>query len=595
MIPGGLDFRLLYKLSLCSRYSGPIKRSVYCDLFNCVSNVGLGSVRLLRDVICTSLALRSRTLSNPSLLMGAASHANACLSSSNAGQSHTHTTNRQAFYRHRIIPRMLVDTNQRDTATEIFGHEVPAPIGFAPVGINKIYNPQGELPVARAAGALGLPYCLSTAGSQSIEDVGQANDEGVKKGRGDIGTAAGGGEKGVRFFQLYMPHDDELTRSLLQRAVDSGFTACILTLDTWQLGWRHDDVANSNYAFYHGIGADLGLTDPVFQKRLKEKGIDPKTQPNEAGALWIDNVWHGRAHTWEKAEWAMKLWKELSGGKPFSLKGIQSVEDAKKAADLGFDGIVVSNHAGRQVDGAVASLDSLEKIVDGMFHHSADASRVSFDKAEQLLESLLFEYQERVGITQGFRQHGELISCDRGGNVRIWDLGENKCSHQLIPEDDVSVASVTVASDGSMVCAGNNARSDTTSILPICKFVAHTTYITRVLLSPDVRHLATCSADHTARIWSVDPTAPHNVTPNDNLPSASERDPAAFPLETTLHGHQRWVWDCAFSADSAYLVTSCSDHYARLWELGSQSIIRQYNGHHRGAVCVALNDTAVGN
>ncbi|CAN9295190.1 unnamed protein product [Alternaria alternata] len=286
--------------------------------------------------------------------------------SSNAGQSHTHTTNRQAFYRHRIIPRMLVDTNQRDTATEIFGHKVPAPIGFAPVGINKIYNPQGELPVARAAGALGLPYCLSTAGSQSIEDVGQANDEGVKKGRGDIGTAAGGGEKGVRFFQLYMPHDDELTRSLLQRAVDSGFTACILTLDTWQLGWRHDDVANSNYAFYHGIGADLGLTDPVFQKRLKEKGIDPKTQPNEAGALWIDNVWHGRAHTWEKAEWAMKLWKELSGGKPFSLKGIQSVEDAKKTADLGFDGIVVSNHAGRQVDGAVASLDSLEKIVDAV-------------------------------------------------------------------------------------------------------------------------------------------------------------------------------------------------------------------------------------
>jgi len=289
--------------------------------------------------------------------------------SSNAGQSHTHTVNRQSFYRHSIIPRMLVDTNQRDTATEIFGHKVPAPIGFAPVGINKIYNPEGELPVARAAGTLGLPYCLSTAGSQSIEDVGLANDQGVRK-RSDGETAAGGGEKGVRFFQLYMPHDDELTRSILQRAVDSGFSACILTLDTWQLGWRHDDVANSNYAFYHGLGADLGLTDPVFQKRLKEKGIDPKTQPNEAGALWIDNVWHGRAHTWEKAVWAMKLWKELSGGKPFSLKGIQSVDDAKKAVDLGFDGIVVSNHAGRQVDGAVASLDSLEKIVDGMLSYA---------------------------------------------------------------------------------------------------------------------------------------------------------------------------------------------------------------------------------
>lgn len=254
---------------------------------------------------------------------------------------------------------------------------------------------------------------------------------------------------------------------------------------------------------------------------------------------------------------------------------------------------------------------------------------------------------------------GELISCDRGGNVRVWDLGENKCSHQLIPEDDVSVSSVTVASDGTMLCAGNNSVStayrielafwfpltcsqgnvyvwrmiqnaDVTSLVPITKFTAHQTYITRVLLSPDVRHLATCSADHTARIWAVDPfpgpetnntSGPtvngqqqsngfnHNLTnglaisghtaatsngvgaPSSGAVIAPETT-KSFPLETTLHGHQRWVWDCAFSADSAYLVTACSDHFARLWELSSQSIIRQYNGHHRGAVCVALNDTA---
>jgi len=127
---------------------------------------------------------------------------------------------------------MLVDTNHRDTAWTCFGHKVAAPIGFSPIGINKIYNPAGELPVAKVAAELNLPYCLSTAGSQPIEDVGRAN------------------EGGVRFFQLYMPHDDELTVSLLKRAVDSGFTACILTVDTWQLGWRHDDVQNSNYAFY---------------------------------------------------------------------------------------------------------------------------------------------------------------------------------------------------------------------------------------------------------------------------------------------------------------------------------------------------------
>jgi len=87
------------------------------------------------------------------------------------------------------------------------------------------------------------------------------------------------------FFQLYLPHDDELTVSLLTRAHDSGFSTCILTLDTWQLGWRHDDVANSNYAFYHGIGADLGLSDPVFQKRLREAGIDPEIMPPSTASM----------------------------------------------------------------------------------------------------------------------------------------------------------------------------------------------------------------------------------------------------------------------------------------------------------------------
>jgi len=242
---------------------------------------------------------------------------------------------------------MLVDTNKRDTRAEIFGHKVSAPIGFAPIGINKIYHPQGELPVAKIAKELNLPYCLSTAGSQPIEAVAEANGD------------------GPRFFQLYMPHDKELTLSLLRRAVDSGFTACIFTVDTWQLGWRHDDVATSNYAFYHGQGADLGLSDPVFQKRLKEDGIDPVKEPHKAGAKWIDNVWHGRAHTWEEMPWLIKTWKDMSGGKPICIKGLQSVADAKKAVEVGFDGIVVSNHAGRQVDGACASLDALERIVDG--------------------------------------------------------------------------------------------------------------------------------------------------------------------------------------------------------------------------------------
>ncbi|KAB8254367.1 FMN-dependent dehydrogenase [Aspergillus pseudonomiae] len=268
--------------------------------------------------------------------------------SSNAGMSNTHLANRQAFFRRRIIPRQLVDTNLRDTTTEIFGHRVSAPIGFAPIGINKIYHQSAEAAVAKVAGELNLPYCLSTAGSTPIEKVAEANG------------------KGPRFYQLYMPHDDELTLSLLNRAWKSGFDALILTTDTWQLGWRHDDVANSNYAFYRGTGADIGLTDPVFQKRCREEGIDPEKDIVAASTKWIDSVWHGRAWSWEKIPWLIEQWKKISGGRPFAIKGIQSVADAKKCVEYGVDGIVVSNHAGRQVDGAIASLDALENIANAV-------------------------------------------------------------------------------------------------------------------------------------------------------------------------------------------------------------------------------------
>ncbi|OGM44378.1 L-lactate dehydrogenase [Aspergillus bombycis] len=268
--------------------------------------------------------------------------------SSNAGMSNTHLANRQAFFRHRIIPRQLVDTNLRDTTTEIFRHRVSAPIGFAPIGINKIYHQSAEAAVAKVAGELNLPYCLSTAGSTPIEKVAEANG------------------KGPRFYQLYMPHDDELTLSLLNRAWKSGFDALILTTDTWQLGWRHDDMANSNYAFYRGTGADLGLTDPVFQKRCREEGIDPEKDIVAASTKWIDSVWHGRAWSWEKIPWLIEQWKKISGGRPFAIKGIQSVADAKKCVEYGVDGIVVSNHAGRQVDGAIASLDALENIANNV-------------------------------------------------------------------------------------------------------------------------------------------------------------------------------------------------------------------------------------
>lgn len=174
---------------------------------------------------------------------------------------------------------------------------------------------------------------------------------------------------------------------------------------------------------------------------------------------------------------------------------------------------------------------------------------------------------------------GELISCDRDGNIKIWDLAEGTCVNQLNPDSDISIQSLSMASDGSLLVAANTKGNvfvwqltngfDTSTIKSSKVINAHDTYITKVLLSSDSKHIATCSADHMAKIWSVDNN---------------------FNCETILEGHQRWVWDCAFSADSAYLVTASSDHYVRLWDLSTREIVRQYGGHQKGAICVALND-----
>ncbi|KAM6500645.1 WD40 repeat-like protein [Amanita muscaria] len=179
---------------------------------------------------------------------------------------------------------------------------------------------------------------------------------------------------------------------------------------------------------------------------------------------------------------------------------------------------------------------------------------------------------------------GELISCDQAGSIKQWDLTDNICSHELTPAGDVPIRSVTIASDGSCLVAGNNKgqcyvwrMNDENSGLPrfqaVTRFQAHNKYLTRCLLSPDVRYLATCSADTTVKIWAISPNF-------------------EFRHDKVLVGHQRWVWDCAFSADSAYVVTASSDHTARLWEMASGETVRQYNGHHKAAVCCALHDGA---
>ncbi|KAJ7215581.1 FMN-dependent dehydrogenase [Mycena pura] len=335
---------------------------------------------------------------------------------SNAGLGWTDRANREAFYRWRIVPRALIDTNVRDLSVEIFGHRIPAPIMLAPIGINKLYTPLGELVPAKVAGELGLPYCLSTAASQPIEAVAQANDQGtLSRAESNRHDSSGTwtSAKSPRFFQLYMGHDDEITTSLLERAWKSGFDVCMLTTDTWQLGWRPTDINIANYTFYYpgSVGNEVGSSDPTF---LKKHGRDLEKDSGK----WIDSsVWHGKAHTWEKIPWVINEWKRISHGRPFLIKGIQCAEDALKAHEMGCQGIVVTNHAGRQVDGAIGSLEILPEIANAV----GDKMTVIFDSGIRTGSDIL--------KAMALGAHAVMI-----GRLYVWGMsheGEAGCRHVL--------------------------------------------------------------------------------------------------------------------------------------------------------------------
>ncbi|KII91056.1 hypothetical protein PLICRDRAFT_39658 [Plicaturopsis crispa FD-325 SS-3] len=179
----------------------------------------------------------------------------------------------------------------------------------------------------------------------------------------------------------------------------------------------------------------------------------------------------------------------------------------------------------------------------------------------------------------------ELISCDEAGVIKQWDLSKGLCTHELGAAGDPPVKSISLAADGSCLIAGNTKGkcyvwriNDRATGLPrfqaIATFQAHHGYITRILLSPDMRHLATCSADKTAKIWII----------TDNYD---------FRQRQVLRGHERWVWDCAFSADSAYILTASSDRTARLWDVVSGRTVFVYQGHSKAAVCCALHDGVI--
>jgi lactate 2-monooxygenase len=253
-----------------------------------------------------------------------------------AGSEDTIRANAAAFARHRIVPRMLRDVATRDLSTTVLGTAMPAPLMLAPIGVQKVLHADGELATARAAAAVGTPLIASTNSHFSLEEI-----------------AAAGGAAAPRWFQLYWANDRELVESFVGRAERAGYGAIVVTVDTFVPGWKPRDLQQAWLPFLNGMGVANYFEDPVFRAGLE------KTPEEDQGAATghFLGVQANPALTWEDLAWLREL-----TSLPIVVKGIQHVDDAREAAARGLDGIVVSNHGGRQVDGAIASLDALAPI-----------------------------------------------------------------------------------------------------------------------------------------------------------------------------------------------------------------------------------------
>jgi lactate 2-monooxygenase len=252
-----------------------------------------------------------------------------------AGSEATMRANLEAFERRRLRPRMLVGNRERDPSVEVLGTHSPAPFLLAPIGVLSIAHADGELAVARAAAATGVPMVLSSAASHSLEEVAT-----------ELGETPG-------WFQLYWVNDREVVASLVRRAEDAGYRAIVVTLDTLTLGWRDRDLRKPYLPFVTGEGCAQFFSDPVFRSRLAL----PPEEDVLAAAVAMLATFPNLGLTWDDLAW-LREHTEL----PVLVKGVLTAEDAVRAREAGVDGIVVSNHGGRQVDGAVAALDALVEV-----------------------------------------------------------------------------------------------------------------------------------------------------------------------------------------------------------------------------------------
>ena len=284
-----------------------------------------------------------------------------------AGAEETMRANRVAFERWRIVPRMLRDVSARDTSVELFGRTLLAPLLLAPVGVLELAHRDADLAVARAGAAEGIPVIFSNQASRPMEACAEAMGE------------------APRWFQLYSSTSNELVESFVGRAEACGCDAIVVTLDTTMLGWRSRDLDLAYLPFIRGKGIAQYTSDPVFQRLLDEAPPPERGRVNIAalttlleltkafpGSFWSNlrstrpraaattfiNIYTRSSLTWDDLSWLRGLTKL-----PILLKGILHEGDARRAVDAGVDGLVVSNHGGRQVDGSIASVDALPRIV----------------------------------------------------------------------------------------------------------------------------------------------------------------------------------------------------------------------------------------
>lgn len=290
-----------------------------------------------------------------------------------AGMENTMKANRAALDQLEIIPRMLRDVSSRNTGIELFGVKLPAPLLMAPVGVLDLAYPEGDLAVGKAAADLGIPLIFSNQAGVPMEKV----------------AAAMG--KGPRWFQLYWSKSNDLVASFVSRAELCGCSAIVLTLDTTMLGWRPRDLDEAYLPFLQGKGIAQYTSDPVFQRLMDD---DVKSEPirrkvtvqslqglvqmarNYPGSGFISKLTSGRPvkavrkfvsiYSNPALNWDDLKFLRSHTRLPVLLKGILHPDDARKAVSYGVDGVIVSNHGGRQVDGSAGAATMLPRVVDAV-------------------------------------------------------------------------------------------------------------------------------------------------------------------------------------------------------------------------------------